>query len=72
MNDTWRTVKWQKQGHPKALYHDVSGKDAHVHTKLPMPNCDCVKPAHMYQSRHPDTVAHAFHTCGDQRVSNCF
>jgi hypothetical protein len=37
----------------------------------PVPNYDCGKLAWMCESRHPDTAARAFYTCGDQCVSSC-
>jgi len=56
---------------PEALYSDASCKDAHVHPELPVPNCDCGKPAHVFESKHLDTAARAFYTYGDCCVSNC-
>jgi hypothetical protein len=34
-------VKWRNRGRPKALYPDMSCKDAHVYPELPVPNGDC-------------------------------
>lgn len=35
----------------------ASCKVAPVHPELLLPNCDCGKPAWVYQSRHPYTAA---------------
>jgi hypothetical protein len=67
----WHMEKWRKWGCPKALYLDASCKDAPVHPELPVPNCDCGKPAHVFESKHlDDTAAWAFYTYGDCCVSN--
>jgi hypothetical protein len=36
---------WQKRGRPRELYPNVSSKDADVPPELPVPNCDCDRPA---------------------------
>jgi len=60
-----------KTGRPRELYPDVSSKDAPIPPDLPLPNCDCGLPAHMFQSRHRDTSARYFYTCSLFNVSNC-
>jgi hypothetical protein len=54
----WRIYREveQKQSYPKDLYSHASCKDAPIHPDLQVPNYDCGKLAHMYQSRHPDIV----------------
>ena len=59
---------WQKRGRPRKLYLDVSSKDAPVSPDLSVPNCDCGRPAWIYQSKHPDTAARFFYLCGDFNV----
>ena len=63
---------WWKRGRPRELYPDASSKDAPIPTDLPVSNCDCGRPADMFQSRHPDTVARCFYTCSRFNVSNSF
>ena len=67
MDSLWRENKWKNR--PKELYPDVSCKDAPVPPALPVPNCDCGKPAKVIQSMHPKTAARAYYSCGDTRVS---
>lgn len=67
MDSLWRENKWKHK--PKELYPDVSCKDAPVPAALPVPQCDCGKPAEVRQSMHPDTAARAHYMCGDYRVS---
>ena len=67
MDELWREKKWKDR--PKELYPDVSCKDAPVAPPLPVPNCECGKPAKVTQSMHPDTAARAYYLCGDYRVS---
>ena len=43
-----------------------------VPPELPVPNCDCGRPADVFQSRHPDTAARCFYTCSHFNVSNYF
>lgn len=61
-----------KRGRPAELYPDVSSKDAAVPPDLPVPNCDCERPACVSQSRHPDTAARCFYECGTSNVRTCF
>ena len=72
MQEIYREEFWRKRGRPRQLHLDVSSKDAPVPPDLPVPNCDCGRPADMFQSRHPDTAAHCFYTCSRFNVSNCF
>ena len=72
MEDMFQEQLWQKQGRPRELYPDESSKDAPVPPELPVPNCDCGRPADVFQSRHPDTAARCFYTCSRFNVSNCF
>jgi hypothetical protein len=51
-------------------YLDVSSKDAHVLPDLPVPNCDCGRPAWVCQSKHPNTAARCFYLCGSFNVSS--
>jgi hypothetical protein len=55
MEDLYRESIWWKNGRPREMYPDMSCKDAPVPPEGPFPNCDCGHPAHMGQSRHPDT-----------------
>jgi len=71
MNDMYYENYWNKRGHPRELYPNVSSKDALVPPNLPIPNCDCGRPADVMQSRHPETVACCFYTCSSCSVSNC-
>ena len=75
MEDMFREKLWRKQGRPRELYPDESSKDAPVPPDLPVSNCDCGHPTDVFQSRHPDTAAHCFYTCGRFNVniiSVCF
>ncbi|CAO2038187.1 unnamed protein product [Urochloa humidicola] len=67
MDEAWRENKWKDR--PSDLYPNVSCKDAPVPPALPIPNCDCGKPAQVTQSMHPDTAARAYYTCSDYRGS---
>ena len=64
-----RMNKWRKKGRSKSFYPDVSCKDAPVPPELPVTKCDCGKLVNVDESRHPDTAARAYYTCGDSRVS---
>jgi hypothetical protein len=64
-----RKWKWQKRGRPKELYFDVTCVDAPVLPELPVPMCDCGKPAGIDQSYYEDTAARAYYCCNDYRVS---
>jgi hypothetical protein len=64
-----RKWKWQKRGRPKELYFDVTCVDAPVLPELPVPMCDCGKPAGVDQSYYEDTAARAYYCCNDYRVS---
>jgi hypothetical protein len=59
---------WKKRGHPREIYPEVSSKDAHVHPDILVPNCDCGRPVWVCQSKHPDTAARCFYTCGGFNV----
>ena len=63
---------WRKRGRPRELYPDASSKDAPVSPDLPVPNCVCGFPVHIFQSKHPDTAARCFYTCSRFNVSNSF
>ena len=63
---------WRKRGRPRELYPDASSKDTPVPPDFPVPNCDCGFPAHVFQSKHPDTVARCFYTHSRFIVRNCF
>jgi hypothetical protein len=69
MQDMYREEYWRKRGRPRKLYPNASSKDAPVPPNLPIPNCDCRRPANMFQSRYPDTAARRFYTCGSFNVS---
>jgi len=71
MEDSYRESIWRKKGRPRELYPDVSCKDAPVPPEESIPNCDCGHPAHVSQSRHPDTAARCFYTCYSCSVSHC-
>jgi hypothetical protein len=60
----YQEMLWQKRGCPQELYSDASSKDALVPSDLPMPNCDCDRPTWFFESKHPDTAARCFCTCG--------
>jgi hypothetical protein len=45
-----------ERGRSRELYLDASTKDAHVFLDLTIPSCDCGRPAHLSQSRHPNTL----------------
>ena len=70
MDEAWHENKWNDR--PSSLYPDISCKDAPVPPALPVPNCDCGKPAQVTQSMHPDTAARAYYTCSDYRVGIFF
>ena len=72
MEDMFREQLWRKWGRPRELYPDESTKDAPVPPDLPVPNCDCGRPADVFPSRHPDTTARCFYTCSRFNVSNYF
>ena len=72
MEDMFQEQLWRKRGRPKELYPDEFSKDATVPPELPVPNCDCGRPADVFQSRHPDTAARYFYTYSCFNVSNCF
>ena len=59
-----------KTGCPRELYPDASSKDAPVPPDLPIPNCDCGFPAHIFQSKHPNTAARCFYTYSRFNVRN--
>lgn len=59
----YREKLWRKRGHPPELYPNASSKDAPVPPDLPVPNCDCGRPAVVFRSRHPDMAPHCFYTC---------
>ena len=61
-----------KTGRPRELYPDESSKDAPIPPDLLVPNCDCGRPADVFQSIHPDTAAHWFYTCSRFNISNSF
>jgi hypothetical protein len=60
----------EKRGHPRELYDHVSSVDGLVPPNLPIPNCDCGVPAHVFQSRHPETAARCFYCYSGYAVSN--
>ena len=70
MQEMFREEFWRKRGRPRELYPDASSKDAPVPPDLPVPNCDCGFPAHVFQSKHPDTAARCFYTCSRFNVRN--
>ena len=72
MQDMYREQLWQKWSRPKELYPDASSKDAPIPPNLPIRNCDCGRPADVFQSRHVDTAARCFYTCSRFNVSNYF
>ena len=49
MKDIFREQLWRKWGRPRELYPDESTKDAPVPPDLPVPNCDCGRPADVFQ-----------------------
>lgn len=69
MYESYHKRKW-KDG-SRQSYPDVSCKDAPVLPDLPVPKCDCGRPAYVKQSRCEDTVVRAFYECPDSRVSDC-
>ena len=64
MKDMYREALWQKRGHTRELYPDVSSKDAPVPPDLLVPNYNFGRPAWVCQSKHPDTTARCFYLCG--------
>ena len=48
MQEMFQEEFWRKQGRPRELYPDASSKDAHVPPDLPVPNCDCGFPTHVF------------------------
>jgi hypothetical protein len=68
MKDMYRETLRQKRGHSRELYPDVSSKDALVPPDLPVPNCDCGRPAWVCQSKHSDMAARCFYLCGGFNV----
>ena len=72
MEDMFREQLWRKRGRPRELYPDESIKDASVPPELSIPNCDCGRPADVFQSRHVDTATRCFYTCSCFNVSNPF
>jgi hypothetical protein len=64
MKDMYREALWQKRGHPRELYPDVSSKDVPDPPELPVHNCDCGRLAWVCQSKHPDTADRRFYLCG--------
>jgi hypothetical protein len=45
------------------LEDSLSYEDAPVHLRCPVPRCDHSEEAHVKQSRHPTTTAHAYYCC---------
>ena len=72
MQEMYREEFWRKRGRPRELYPDASSKDAPVPPNLPVPNCDCGFPTHVFQSKHSDIAARCFYTCSRFNVRNCF
>jgi hypothetical protein len=68
MKDMYRESLWHKICHPRELYPDVSSKDSPVPPDLSVPNYACGRSAWVCQSKHPDTVARCFYTCGGFNV----
>jgi hypothetical protein len=68
MKDMYREALWQKRGHPRELYPDVSSKHAPVPPELPVPNCGRL--AWVCQSKHQDTVSRCFYLYGGFDVSS--
>jgi hypothetical protein len=60
----------KKRGRPRELYDHASSVDGPVSPDLPIPNCDCGVPAHVFQSKHPETAARCFYCCSGCAVSN--
>ncbi|XP_066397517.1 uncharacterized protein [Miscanthus floridulus] len=54
MEDIFWEQLWRKRGCPRELYPDESSKDVTVSPELHVPNCDCGRPADVFQSRHPE------------------
>jgi hypothetical protein len=68
MEEMYWEPLWQKKGRPWELYPDASSKDTPVPPDLSMPNCDCGRPPWVFQSKHLDTTACYFYTCGGFNV----
>ena len=72
MQEIFREEFWRKRGRPRELYPDASSKDAPVPPDLLVPNYNCGFPAHVFQSKHPDTAVRCFYTCSRFNVRNYF
>ena len=72
MQEIFREEFWRKRGRPRELYSDTSSKDAPVPPDLPILNCDCGFPTHVFQSKHPDIAAWCFYTYSRFNVRNYF
>jgi hypothetical protein len=68
----YREMLWQKRGRPRELYPNASSKDTPVPPDLLVPNCDYGRLAWVFQSKHPDTAARCFYTCGSINVRSFF
>jgi hypothetical protein len=66
----YREKLWWKRGRSRELYPNASSKDAHVPPNLLVPNCECGRPAWVFQSRHPDTTICFFYACNSFNIGS--